>query len=743
MLRGPLDQKAIDDIENDHDNSNILIFTMQYEKFLDEFFHYEKSYLKVLCPFIDRLELNNRNGDGLLAELESSGIIVNSGTVGVDEVSNLLMRKKFIEKCPEFEALCVSKVYPIAERIKRHITQEKKYFESIPFKNAKRDDPIVGLLKRLKEGAFLSEVIDQSKLCKPSLVKKNDSLDNLYVERITHTYQKRYEEIGSNPFEKLERLIGLDDVKRRVKVIANRIKHPAGGKKAKVEPGHYMFVGNPGTGKTEVARLMAEILHSINALSKGTIVEVDRSKLVADHIGGTEKKTRAYCEEALGGVLFVDEAYTLYNGDSEADFGKEALQVIMKYMEDNRSDLTVIFAGYKNKMIEMMKANQGIKSRISDSNIVEFPDYTAEELTEILKLMGEDRGYELTDGFVSASKELFEQWEQNKTEEFGNAREVRNFLNRADGRRALRIADLEANGYAVDDDDNNRFVSEDAIEQLMHDDTSNPFEKLDRLIGLSEPKRKVREIADCIKYPAGGKKAKVEPGHYMFVGNPGTGKTEVARLMAEILHSINALSKGTIVEVDRSKLVADHIGGTEKKTRAYCEEALGGVLFVDEAYTLYNGDSEADFGKEALQVIMKYMEDNRSDLTVIFAGYKNKMIEMMRVNPGIKSRISDSNIVEFPDYTAEELTEILKLMGEDRGYELTDGFVNASKELFERWEENKTEEFGNARDVRNYLNEANARRAHRISKLISEGNEVSESEISRFIAEDANEYEIR
>lgn len=258
--------------------------------------------------------------------------------------------------------------------------------------------------------------------------------------------------------KELAELIGLDTVKKMIRTLAHRILYPANSTKP-AEPGHYVFAGNPGTGKTEVARLLGKILRAIGVLTKGHVVEVSASGLVAGYVGQTAIKTTDRCKEALGGILFVDEAYMLLQDSNEHNFGKEALDTIMKFMEDNRDKICVIFAGYREPMEKLMKSNVGFESRIT--RVIHFPDYSLEELVQIMHFMAGKQGLQLDDGFVNAATALLRNRVRTKNAHFGNAREVRKLLSAADGRRASRIAAAVERGEDPQSLQMNLLVAED------------------------------------------------------------------------------------------------------------------------------------------------------------------------------------------------------------------------------------------------------------------------------------------
>ena len=209
--------------------------------------------------------------------------------------------------------------------------------------------------------------------------------------------------------------------------------------------------------------------------------------------------------------------------------------------------------------------------------------------------------------------------------------------------------------------------------------------------------------------------------HLVFMGNPGTGKTTVARLLAKIYHAVGVLSKGQLVEVDRSGLVAGFVGQTALKTQEAVDKALGGVLFIDEAYALANQDNANDFGREAIEVLLKGMEDHRDDLIVIVAGYTDLMGDFIHANPGLESRFN--KYFYFEDYDGKQLAEIFRSVCKKNGYTLDEETDQAAAEAFQVMYDRRDENFGNARDVRNIFEAAVARQANRVAAMEAPGKE--------------------
>ena len=218
---------------------------------------------------------------------------------------------------------------------------------------------------------------------------------------------------------------------------------------------HLVFSGNPGTGKTTVARLLAKIYKVLGVVSEGQLIEVDRSNLVAGYIGQTATQTAEIVESAIGGILFIDEAYTLTKGGDEKDFGQEAVDTLLKLMEDNRDDLIVIVAGYTDKMEEFVNSNPGLKSRFN--KYIFFNDYSGKELTSIYNFMAKNQEYMTDEESSKYVQEYLTKRAKAHEENFANAREVRNYLERCIERQASRIVDIEN-------------ISDDALKTLTIDD---------------------------------------------------------------------------------------------------------------------------------------------------------------------------------------------------------------------------------------------------------------------------------
>ncbi len=303
-------------------------------------------------------------------------------------------------------------------------------------------------------------------------------------------------------------------------------------------------------------------------------------------------------------------------------------------------------------------------------------------------------------------------------------------------------------GIFVDDEESSETADESTpkTEQVEKKDSvvvnepleGDPYKELDELIGLESVKKEVRSLANFVKLQKqreakGLKTAKVSY-HLVFYGSPGTGKTTVARIVGRIYKDLGVLKRGHTVETDRGGLVAKYMGQTAMKTDTVIQQALDGVLFIDEAYSLVpESGNGSDYGQEAIATLLKRMEDHRDRLVVIIAGYKDEMQRFIDSNPGLQSRFN--RYIDFPDYSGKELSEIFKMYMKKNQYTLADGAEEYLKERFDYVVEHKDRNFGNARYARNVFEKSIQQQANR---LASQSN-LSKKQLTELTVEDLKE----
>ncbi|MGH4120823.1 AAA family ATPase [Clostridium sp.] len=516
--------------------------------------------------------------------------------------------------------------------------------------------------------------------------------------------------------DKLNSMIGLSNVKTEVSRIVKLIEFEKN--RARIlglgdnsnQSYHFMFLGNPGTGKTTVARLIGDIFYYLGLLENGQMTECDRSTIVGQYIGQTAVLTKEAIDNAMGGVLFIDEAYSLARGGANSnDFGPEAIDTLVKAMEDHRGKFIVILAGYTKEMRGLIKLNPGLKSRVNLN--IEFLDYSEGELLDIGTKIASTNHYNLDS---DAQKAFIEKINKLRVDDsFANGRTARNIIEAAIREKAFRIG--------------NKNVSREELSLLRPLDfgiklEENPIDKVENLlkdlndmIGLKEVKAMISKIVNFVQFQHRKKEMGLEVEemslNMVFIGNPGTGKTTIARIISNIFNAMGILKKGHLVEVTRDDLVGQYIGQTGSKTLDKIKEAYGGVLFIDEAYSL-NSKSENDFGKEAVATLIKEMEDSRDKLVVIMAGYTDEMKDLLNMNPGVTSRIGFT--IEFPDYKPGEMMEIFKGLCAKSKYTLDLLAEEKLNDIFKHLYDNRNINFGNARLVRQYFQQIKMKQAERV-----------------------------
>lgn len=577
----------------------------------------------------------------------------------------------------------------------------------------------------------ISEYVDKN--YKPGTEDEAEFIDDVYEAIIYHKYKVEYENDDIKPedvtinkqekkleevLEKLNQLVGIPEVKAKVNEIMKYLEYQRRiGEEQNINC-NMIFKGNVGTGKTTVTKIMAEILYALGVVRTNKVIEITGKDLIGSHLGETAPKTGKIIKNALDGVLVINEANTITASKGNADFPLEAVTTLCEAMDRYKDRFVVILSGSTKEMSLFLSQYSGLASRMGFE--IGFDDFSTEELMQIFKGKLEKKGYTIEENALNRIAKNIDRTRISRN--FTNARYVDNLLEKlllAHSCSDPKEKDLK--NILIQDVEN--FENANIDRDKTIDDI---LKELNSLIGLADIKKVIDGFVSVLEFNKKLNRKTDFNMHMIFKGNAGTGKTTVARLIANIYYSLGYINKNKVVEVQSQDLIAEWLGQTGPKTQAVIESALDGVLFIDEAYSLMeHRGSNASYTAEAIATLLKAMEDYKGRLIVIFAGYTEEMMQFRDLNPGLKSRIGFE--LTFTDYTVEELVQIFEKKVHDQELEVDKKALSKVQKIVE--EAKKVENFGNGRFIDNMVQKVIIEHAKRLKN-------ESNLDVLRLITED-------
>jgi len=587
------------------------------------------------------------------------------------------------------------------------------------------------------------DIIPLGEILAASCSRKKRGLSHLYNRLIRHTQDhpgatlstdtwKEFTEERDyrSPLEELNDMVGLEradgtGVKEQIRGWYARQQRENGLRTVPVSSSRFaplpmagrrlgnmlnvVLKGSSGTGKSTIARLMGRLYYDLGLLPQGQLVECSAADLISPYVGGSPDRVRQRVQEAMGGVLFIDEAYALA-GD---DHGLEVINQLVNDMSRYEGQLAVIMAGYPRQMDELLRINEGFSSRFPTTYVLD--DYTPNQLQQIFRKIAAADQVTFSAGLEERMDDFFEAWVSSKTQGWSNAREARNLLEEMKKRCSIReiAEDIQTPGMCLTEADVPERLRPCLAPRSKNLDEA--FQEIDRMIGLGNIKLFLRELCQRILLGAEEK----APGNFIFSGPPGTGKTTVARRMGEILGLLGVLGRKTNNLTECR--AADLLNGTIQ-LRDAVDNARRGVFFLDEAHQLANSPE----GRAIIRELVPLIEDPEihADTCFICAGYAVGMRDFLAVDEGLSRRFPENHRIHFNDYTAEELVQILAEMAAASGQTAAEGYLTRSQAALERYMERRPPNFGNGGFIRDtYLPDSITARTRRLNLLATGSSE--------------------
>lgn len=708
-----------------NETDNVLLITLKDKSdFRECFYDKQRKLHDWVNQVIDRTGSNDGKYVGVTTEyLLKCRRLVIADTYGVDEFANLLFRKIMIEGNRELSRIDSHKVYAIAESLHDYLMNERteeKYNKLIKLKG----NIMKELNKQLDRESVAREVAEKAKSLRPVRIGFSDKVNALQLERVYQEYYDRYE--NDNTLQEI--LAQFDQFKGdEVQNVISQIKGVVGylaDERARIDYNRenqdsdekmpYMnmvFLGNPGTGKTTIAKLTARYMKAMGVLPTDRFRYITASETIGGIVGETAANIREAARQAIGGVLMIDEFQGFEEAYDGGNVAKNAMKAIVNVINEHQDDLCIIIAGYEDEVTAILKNkdnDRGAERRFPGNNRFQFKNFSAETLIEILNSLVKKRGEKIEDGADEIIRAVIENKMEDAQGNFGNAGYIESELlptlelaksKREKKSRVITVEDVKAAFPNVNRVQHSKEEILKKFDTLIGEEMQSVKDEIIEAVAVFKDKQRSMDI---MKEKGETVEADDMPCMNMvFAGGPGTGKTTVAKLTAKYLRAEGVLPTDKYVYITATQNVEGTVGETEKKIREAAHKAAGGVLFIDEFQGFDKGHSNGNMAQDAMNAIVGIVNEHREDTCIILAGYQEGVEKVLRFDQGARRRFP--NRITFKDYSVETLMAILENTLKRLSREMDDDTKSLVKIVIEEEKKYAGKSFGNGGYIKDEL----------------------------------------
>ena len=705
--------------KNNPNIQNIIVFTAPNRNALIELS--KDSNLSRLLPWMNDVLADCRSDENFISKVTSTlnkyQNIVSCNLSGADEIANLLLRKKIVEKDPRFDDLPFNKIYPLAEKLRVHLSMEKKVF-SEDFGSYSENHNIIKTLNGiLNVNSKINELMSYTERLEPKAIN-SVNVQSFDVERVYHNHVSYIDvDDSAEVLAEFDKLEGVEIQKAKNQVIraVNYFKNKLDELKEKEKNGseikkddypyyNMLFYGSPGTGKTTIANLVGRLMCAKGILPTSKVVEVQAGKLGSKYVHGVNEKLFEFANKAKDGVLLIDELQAINGGHSNGNTAEEFMRGIVNVINEYKGNICVILCGYEKEVSNILQFDDGADRRFPQKILLE--SYSVDSLIQILHKLLKDDGKTLGEGVEEKIRKIINNEMNIKGKKFGNVGYIKDDLIPAIDKAYLE-RDGKDNIYSMEDlinafrDSDHRSV---LVEQ--QDSVESVLAEFDNLIGEEIQKAK-EEVLGAVDVYSGMKKefdekvkkdTQIKQDDYpyynmLFYGSPGTGKTTIANLVARLMFAKGILPSSKVKVVQASKLGSGMVHGVQDKLFEIAEEAVGGVLLIDELQSIRGAYKGGNLAEDFMSGLVSVINEYRGKMCIILCGYKSKVQEIIKYDDGADRRFPCE--VELESYSVDTLMLILNKLLEDDEMTLGEGVEAVIRNIIQREKASRGNRFGN------------------------------------------------